>query len=63
MADVKVVEKNGNLVITIPMNSKPEVSKSGKSRVVATTNGFVKTDLEVKGKTVSLSLNAIVPLS
>lgn len=53
------IEK-GQLVITIPLNKKPQPSKSGKSLVVASTGGFVSTSAEVGGKEVKLSLNAIV---
>lgn len=52
--------EDGAIVITLPMQT-PEVSKSGKSQIVATTNGFVHTDASVAGKTVSVSINCIIP--
>jgi len=55
---MKLEVKNGNLVITCPINGGVP-SKSGKSLVVASTNGFV----EVKGSDIKVNLNAIKPLS
>lgn len=51
--------ENGNLVITLPLQ-KPTRSKTGKSLIIASTNGFMKTGVEVEGKEISLSVNAIV---
>lgn len=51
--------ENGNLVITLPLQ-KPTRSKTGKSLIIASTNGFMKTSVEVEGKEISLSVNAIV---
>ena len=53
------VEK-GNLIITIPLQ-KAHQSKSGKTLLIATTRGFWKTEAEVEGKKVSVSLNATIP--
>ena len=50
-------KKNGKLIITADMQ-KPEMSKSGKSLVVATSKGNVKTDLIIDGKPVIIGLNA-----
>lgn len=51
-----------NLVITIPLAKNPPTSKSGKSLMLATTNGNVKpAGLLYKGKQVSLGVNAYVP--
>ena len=45
-----------NLVVTMPLNAVGTESKSGKSKVLATTHGFTP----VEGKAgVSLSLNLI----
>jgi hypothetical protein len=51
--------KGKKLILTLDLQ-KPEVSKSGKSMIVATTNGFVKTSLEVGGKQVSVAVNCII---
>lgn len=48
------------LVIRIPVNQEPVVSKSGKSRVVASSYGNVKTDLMIDGKPLTIGLNAYV---
>jgi len=56
---MEVEIKNGKLIITLP-TQKPAPSKSGKSMIVATTNGFASTTAEVGGKPVRISVNAIV---
>ena len=52
--------ENGDLVITIPVNDeiikKAPMSSSGKSKMVATTSGFIPVQ-EIPG--VKLSLNLI----
>ena len=55
---IKFEVKNGNLVITCAINGGVP-SKSGKSLVVASTNGFV----EVPGSDIKVNLNAIKPRS
>ena len=55
---MKLEVKNGNLIITCPINGGVP-SKTGKSLVVATTNGFV----EVPGSDIRVNLNAIKPRS
>lgn len=58
-----VAERKGNkLVITADMQ-KPEMSKSGKSLVVATSKGNVKTELLVDGKPVIIGLNAYISVN
>lgn len=53
---------DGNLVITIPANtSKPSPSASGKTLIVATTSGNVKTTVLVSGKPLTIGLNAYIP--
>ena len=55
-----VVSIEGNeLVVRIPMQS-PRPSASGKTLVVASTNGNLKTDQLVNGKPVTLGLNAYI---
>ena len=56
---MKAEIKGNNLIITIPM-SEPEASKSGKTLVVASTHGNVKTDVMVKGKPLTIGLNAYI---
>ena len=58
---MKVELKDGSLVITLPCEQKdPPVSKSGKSRVVASTRGNVQTSLQIKGKNVTVGANAYI---
>lgn len=50
--------KDGFLTITLPISARP--SKSGKTTLIASTNGGVKPGLEVDGKPVTVSVNAYV---
>ena len=52
--------KDGVLLITIPLLPEPARSKSGKTRVVATTHGNIQTGLLVEGKNVVIGLNAYI---
>jgi hypothetical protein len=54
------IEK-GELVIRLPIAENPPPSMSGKTRVVATTRGFIGTTATVAGKPVSISVNATIP--
>lgn len=56
---MKVEIKDGNLVITIPMQ-EPRPSASGKTLVVATTSGNVVSTAQVNGKPVIIGLNAYI---
>lgn len=63
MADftAKVSTDGKSLIITLPLNAKPEPSSSGKTLVVCTTGGFKLTDAKFKGvKPISVSVNATV---
>lgn len=65
MAEVKVSLEKGDskkgtpdmLHIRIPVDKNPSLSKSMKTKVLATTNGFQKTDYDYEGHTVSVGLN------
>lgn len=57
MSDVKVTVKGKNLVIEIPLQ-KPVPSGSGKTMVVASTKGNVKTDAKVNGHEIIVGVNA-----
>lgn len=54
------IEKN-ELVIRLPVDGNPPPSASGKTRVVATTRGFIGSSAVVAGKPVSISVNATIP--
>lgn len=60
---MKIEYKDGNVVITIPVTEKSiksaATSKSGKSKMLATTGGFGQVDGAPAG--VKLSLNLIGP--
>jgi hypothetical protein len=58
--DFKAEIKGGNLIITIPVAKKPEPSKSGKTKIVASTNGNVKTDIKVEGYPLTIGVNAYI---
>ena len=56
------IDKNKNeVVIRLPLNSNPEPSKSGKTLIVAGTEGFTKTTAKFKDKPVSISVNVTIP--
>jgi hypothetical protein len=52
--------ENNKLIIEIEINDPPVPSASGKSLVVATTRGNLQTDAMVKGKHVTIGLNAYI---
>ena len=54
-SNVEYSVANGKLVITVDLAAKGEVSKSGKSVVIASTKGNHKID--IGGSEVSLGLN------
>lgn len=55
------VSIDGNeLVIRVPLNNPPVPSASGKTLVVASTRGNLKTAVEVDGKPVTIGLNAYI---
>lgn len=54
-------KKDGTLTITIPTNDPPVASKSGKTKLVATTNGAAVSTCLVDGEVVTINLNAYIP--
>jgi hypothetical protein len=56
--EIKV--ENGFLVIRAPL-STPAPSASGKTLVVASTRGNLKTTAMIDGKPVTVGLNAYIP--
>ena len=61
MADVKVTvdEKKKELTIVMPL-IEPKESKSGKSLTVASTFGNFQSDATLKGKRITLGVNAYI---
>ena len=58
---MQVVEKDDNLVITIPKNAKLVPSTgTGKTLIVASSHGFVPTGLQVTGSPLSVMVTATV---
>lgn len=57
---MKVTIKDGILTISMPIEKKLELSKSGKSLVVASSRGNVETDVKVEGKPLYIGLNAYI---
>jgi len=51
--------KDGNLIITIPLE-KPTPSASGKTLVVASSHGNMKTSAMIDGKPVIVGVNAYI---
>jgi hypothetical protein len=56
---MKAEIKDGNLIVTIPLQ-EPKASMSGKTLVVASTHGNVKAGVQVQGQDVMLGLNAYI---
>jgi hypothetical protein len=57
--DVKVKIEGKNLVVTMPMQ-EPAPSASGKTLVVASTRGAMRTDAKVDGKPLLLNMTAYI---
>lgn len=58
---MKVEVKGNDLVITLPFNKTGNDSKSGKTKVHATTNGNQASTVEVNGKQLIVGVNAYTP--
>lgn len=49
-------------VLTLKLKlTTPTLSKTGKSFLVYSTSGFAKLPVEINGKPISVSINAIIP--
>ena len=61
MTNVKVTRTATTLTVTVDLTAKGELSKSGKSFVISSTNGFTKIEPDAadKGAEFSLNLNVI----
>ncbi len=54
-------EIEGNeLVIRIPLEKEPRLSSTGKTLIVARTNGFKATDAVLDGEKVAVTITAVV---
>lgn len=54
--------KGTKLIVEIEMNKEPEVSKTGKTLVVASSHGNKVTQAKVNGKNIVIGLNAYIPI-
>ena len=58
---MQAVEKDGNLIITVPKNVKLVPSTgTGKTLIVASSHGFIPTGLQVDGSPVSVMVTATI---
>ena len=58
---VQIDETKKTMTITLSIDTALPLSKRGRSRILATTSGFVEADIRYKDKPISVSVNAIVP--
>jgi hypothetical protein len=52
--------QGGMLVVRVPLVKPPTLSKSGKTRLVATSHGAQRTSIEIEGKPVHIVLNGFI---
>lgn len=52
--------EDGNLVIELPLE-KPRPSSTGKTLLVASTRGVQRTGARLRGKPISMVVNAFIP--
>ena len=57
MADVKAEVKDGQIIITLPFNPVGKRSTSGKTMIVASTNGNPKIKADGYDKEISVGVN------
>lgn len=58
--EVSIDKKSNTLIIKLPLQSPPKPSSTGKTLMVASTNGNKQTDLTVNGKEVHIGVNAYI---
>ena len=54
--------EGNKLIVEIDMNQQPEISKTGKTLVVASSHGNKATAAKVNGKNIVVGLNAYIPV-
>lgn len=57
---MKVTIEGNELVIRIPAEKNPSLSKTGKTKIVASSHGNQKTGVQVNGQEVIVGLNAYI---
>jgi hypothetical protein len=60
MEQIQVTIENGCLVIKLPLAKNPQPSASGKTVLVASTHGSIRTMVTVQDKPVTVSVNAYI---
>lgn len=63
MSGIRIEKKNGNLVITAPIDKALPLSNSGKSRMVCSTHGNVPADLTIENAHKKTDNNLIISLN
>lgn len=53
--------ENGELVVRVPMLGTPELSSTGKTKLVAKTGRFLPLTMDARGNVVSVNVTATVP--
>ena len=56
---IEATIEDGRLIISLPLQT-PTPSASGKTLVVATTRGNLRTSAEVGGKAITIGVNAYI---
>lgn len=56
---MKAFVKDGQLILVMPLQS-PTPSSTGKTLIVANSRGYQKTEAQVDGATVSVSVTALI---
>jgi|HubBroStandDraft_6_1064221.scaffolds.fasta_scaffold125219_2 hypothetical protein len=54
---MRVIRRNGNAVISLPLLDEPELSTSGKSLLIATSRGMRKSKLKQDGSNLFYTAN------
>lgn len=54
--------EGNKLIVEIDLNPQPEVSRTGKTLVVASSHGNKPTQARINGKNVVIGLNAYIPV-
>lgn len=57
---MKVEVINNQLVITMPIDPNPQPSSTGKTLLIASTHGSIKSGIQVSGKELTISVNAYI---
>ena len=58
--EIKTIDNIKSLVITLPINENPQLSSTGKTYVVASSDGFTKTNEIFNGKNIAVNATAII---